>query len=234
MRLRHGSPAFGIAGYLARDTWNDVKGSRLLVRNFYGALRVYDDEGKGAGAVTMGPVRILMHGTIDHGEQFQLPQNRRLATTYYAVNSGVGLAIRKLQMSGPIRVAVIGLGAGTLATYARPVDRYTFYDINPLVPNIARKQFHFLPECMASPCSVVMGDARLSLESEPSQRFDVLAVDAFSGDAIPVHLLTRQAAELYWRHLTPDGVLAVHVSNHYPRPRSGGRAVGGGGWQSGP
>jgi hypothetical protein len=203
--------AFGIAGYLARDTWNDVKGSRLLVRNFYGALRVYDDEGKGP----MGPVRTLMHGTIDHGEQFQLPQYRRIATTYYAVNSGVGLAIRNLQTSGPIRVGVIGLGAGTLATYARPVDRYTFYDINPLVPNIARTQFHFLPDCMASPCSVVMGDARLSLESEPSQQFDVLAVDAFSGDAIPVHLLTRQAYQLYWRHLKPDGVLAVHVSNHY-------------------
>jgi SAM-dependent methyltransferase len=203
--------ACGIAGYLTRDTWNDFKDSRVLARNFYGALRVYDDEGKG----TMGPVRILMHGTIDHGEQFQLPQYRRLATTYYAVNSGVGLAIRKLQMTGAINVGVIGLGAGTIATYARPIDRYTFYDINPIVPRIARTQFHFLPDCMARDCSVVMGDARLSLEREPSRQFDVLAVDAFSGDAIPVHLLTRQAFQLYWRHLKPDGVLAVHVSNHY-------------------
>jgi len=203
--------ACGIAGFLTRDTWNDFKNSRVLARNFYGALRVFDDEGKGP----MGPVRTLMHGTIDHGEQFQLPQYRRLATTYYAVNSGVGLAIRKLQMTGSLNVGVIGLGAGTIATYARPIDRYTFYDINPIVPRIARTQFHFLPDCMARDCSVVMGDARLSLERELSRQFDVLAVDAFSGDAIPVHLLTKQAFQLYWRHLKPDGVLAVHVSNHF-------------------
>ena len=108
----------------------------------------------------MGPVRTLRHGTIDHGEQFLLPQNQRFATTYYAANSGVGLAIRKLQTSGPINVGVIGLGAGTIATYARPVDHYTFYDINPLVLHIARTQFRFLRDCMA-PNEVVLGDARL-------------------------------------------------------------------------
>jgi SAM-dependent methyltransferase len=203
--------AIGIAGFLARDTWNNVKGSRLLARNFYGALRVYDEESSGS----MGLVRTLRHGTIDHGEQFQLPQNQRFATTYYAVNSGVGRAIQKLQVSGPINVGVIGLGAGTLATYARPADHYTFYDINPLVLHIARTEFRFLRQCMARDCNVVLGDARLSLEREQSKQFDVLAVDAFSGDAIPVHLLTRQAYELYWRHLKPDGVLAVHVSNKY-------------------
>ena len=203
--------AFGMAGFLARGTWNEFRDSRVLARNFYGALRVFDDEGKGP----MGPVRTLMHGTIDHGEQFLLPQYQRLATTYYAVNSGVGLTIRKLQTTGPINVGVIGLGSGTLATYARPIDRYTFYDINPIVPRIARTQFHFLRDCMTRDCSVVMGDARLSLERERSKQFDVLAVDAFSGDAIPVHLLTREAFRLYWRHLKPDGVLAVHVSNHY-------------------
>jgi spermidine synthase len=111
-------------------------------------------------------------------------------------------------------VGVIGLGAGTLATYGRPIDHYTFYDINPLVPGIARTQFRFLTTCMA-PHEIVLGDARLSLEREQSKQFDVLAVDAFSGDAIPVHLLTRQAYALYWRHLKPDGVLAVHVSNRY-------------------
>ena len=202
--------AIGIAGFLARDTWNNVKDSRLLARNFYGALRVYDSESSGS----MGPVRTLRHGTIDHGEQFLLPQNQRFATTYYAVNSGVGKAIQKLQVSGPINVGVIGLGAGTIATYARPVDHYTFYDINPLVLHIARTEFRFLRQCMA-PNEVVLGDARLSLERESSKQFDVLAVDAFSGDAIPVHLLTRQAYKLYWRHLKPDGVLAVHVSNKY-------------------
>jgi SAM-dependent methyltransferase len=202
--------ACGIAGFLARDEWNDVKDSKVLVRNFYGALRVSDDESSG----TMGPVRTLRHGTIDHGEEFLLPQNERFATTYYAVNSGVGLTIRRLQLAGPINVGVIGLGAGTIATYARPIDHYTFYDINPLVPRIAQTQFHFLRDSTA-PREIVLGDARLSLEREPSKQFDVLAVDAFSGDAIPVHLLTRQAYQLYWRHLKPDGVLAVHVSNHY-------------------
>jgi SAM-dependent methyltransferase len=202
--------AVGIAGFLARDTWNNVKGSRVLARNFYGALRVYDEESSGS----MGPVRTLRHGTIDHGEEFLLPQNERFATTYYAAKSGVGLAIHNLQMTGGINVGVIGLGAGTIATYARPIDRYTFYDINPLVLQISRTQFHFLRDCMA-PNEVILGDARLSLEREQSKQFDVLAVDAFSGDAIPVHLLTRQAFQLFWRHLKPDGVLAVHVSNKY-------------------
>ena len=202
--------AIGMAGFLARDTFNNVKDSRLLARNFYGALRVYDQESSGS----MGPVRTLRHGTIDHGEEFLLPQNQRFATTYYAVDSGVGKAIQKLQISGPINVGVIGLGAGTIATYGRPVDHYTFYDINPLVLHIARTEFRFLRQCLAQN-EVVLGDARLSLEREPSKQFDVLAVDAFSGDAIPVHLLTRQAYKLYWRHLKPDGVLAVHVSNKY-------------------
>ncbi len=202
--------AVGITGFLARDTYNSVKHSQVLVRNFYGALRVYDEASDGS----WGTVRVLRHGTIDHGEQFLAPQHQRFATTYYSTNSGVGLAIQKLQTYGPMNVGVIGLGSGTLATYARPIDHYTFYDINPLVPGIAQTQFHFLDGCMA-PHEIVLGDARLSLEREKSKQFDVLAVDAFSGDAIPVHLLTRQAYALYWRHLKPDGVLAVHVSNRY-------------------
>jgi SAM-dependent methyltransferase len=202
--------AFGITGFLARDTWKSIGHSRVLVRNFYGALVVYDTETDG----NMGPARVLRHGTIDHGEQFLWPQNRRFPTTYYARKSGVGIAIQTLQLQGPMHVGVIGLGAGTLTTYARPIDRYRVYDINPLVLKIAQTQFTFLLDCMA-PHDVVMGDARLSLENEPPQGFDVLAVDAFSGDAIPVHLLTREAYSLYWRHLKPDGVLAVHVSNRY-------------------
>jgi SAM-dependent methyltransferase len=202
--------AVGVAGFLAHDTYNDVKDSQVLARNFYGALRVYDTDTTGK----MGPVRTLRHGTIDHGEEFLWPQNERFPTTYYSVSSGVGIAIRKLQMTGGLHVGVIGLGSGTIAAYARPVDHYTFYDINPAVQRIARNWFHFLRDC-PGPNEVVLGDARLSLEKQPSQQFDVLAVDAFSGDAIPVHLLTREAFELYWRHLKPDGVLAVHVSNKY-------------------
>ena len=201
---------FGITGFLARDTWHSIGHARVLARNFYGALVVYDQQTDGS----MGPTRILRHGTIDHGEQFLWPQNRRFPTTYYAKKSGIGLTIQTLDMQGPLNVGVIGLGAGTLATYARPIDHYRFYDINPLVLKIAQSQFTYLKDCMA-PNEVVMGDARLKLEQEPVQKFDVLAVDAFSGDAIPVHLLTREAYRLYWKHLKPDGVLAVHVSNRY-------------------
>jgi len=202
--------AVGMAGFLARDTWNSVSDSRVLVRNFYGALHVYDTDSDGS----LGLVRVLKHGTIDHGEEFLTPQFERLATTYYSTNSGIGLTIRKLQAAGPMNVGVIGLGSGTIATYGRAGDRYTFYDINPLVPHIARTEFRFLRDSPAAN-EIVLGDARLSLERESSKQFDVLAVDAFSGDAIPVHLLTRQAFALYWRHLKPDGVLAVHVSNRY-------------------
>jgi hypothetical protein len=202
--------AIGITLFLAHDTWKSLSNSRLLVRNFYGALEVYDT----TNDASMGPVRVLRHGTIDHGEQFLWPQNARIPTTYYARKSGIGLTIQTLQLQGPMNVGMIGLGAGTITTYARPIDHYRVYDINPLVLKIAQTQFTFLRDCMA-PHEVVMGDARLSLEREPSQKFDVLAVDAFSGDAIPVHLLTREAYQLYWRHLKPDGVLAVHVSNRY-------------------
>jgi hypothetical protein len=202
--------AFGITGFLVRDTWKSIGHARLLARNFYGALVVYDQQTDGS----MGPTRVLRHGTIDHGEQFLWPQNRRFPTTYYAKKSGIGMTIQALDMQGPLNVGVIGLGAGTLATYGRPVDRYHIYEINPLVLKIATTQFTFLLDCMA-PHDVAMGDARLTMESEPVQKFDVLAVDAFSGDAIPVHLLTREAYRLYWKHLKPDGVLAVHVSNRY-------------------
>jgi SAM-dependent methyltransferase len=203
--------AFGITGFLIRDTWRSIGHARVLARNFYGALVVYDQQTDGS----MGPARILRHGTIDHGEQFLWPQNRRFPTTYYAKKSGIGLTIQTLDMQGPLNVGVIGLGAGTLTAYARPIDRYRIYDINPLVLKIANTQFTFLKDCMAPEHPVEMGDARLTLENEPVQKFDVLAVDAFSGDAIPVHLLTREAYRLYWKHLKPDGVLAVHVSNRY-------------------
>jgi spermidine synthase len=202
--------AFGMTGFLARDTWNSVKHARVRVRNFYGALLVYDNE----GVPTTGPYRVLRHGTIDHGEQFLWPQNQRIATTYYTHGSGLGVALLNMMMQGSMTVGSIGLGAGTTATYARPIDHYFIYDINPAVLKIATEQFTFLRDCMA-PHEVIMGDARLQLESEAPKHFDLLAVDAFSGDAIPVHLLTREAFQLYWRHLQPNGVLAVHVSNKY-------------------
>src|SRR5262249_28050591 len=142
-----------------------------------------------------------------------------LPTTYYGPNTGVGVAIRSKQKTGrAIRVGVIGLGTGTVAAYGRLGDYYRYYEINPLVLNLARTQFFFLPDCKAK-LDVAMGDARLSLERELAQgspeNFDVLAVDAFSSDSIPVHLLTREAMLLYFRHLRDDGILAVHISNRY-------------------
>jgi len=156
----------------------------------------------------------LMNGTIDHGLQFLSPARRRQPTTYYSANSGIGITLKAAGATTPLGVGVIGLGAGTLAAYGRPGDHYEFYEINPLVVRIANQDFSFLRDSKAK-IDVVLGDARLSLEQEPPQGFEVLAVDAFSGDSIPVHLLTREAFELYFRHLQPDGVLAVHISNQF-------------------
>jgi hypothetical protein len=198
----------GYAGFLIQQRGRDV---RVLVRNFYGGLKVVDAT---ADDDDSQPIRRLTHGTITHGEQYLDPRFQGRPTTYYGPNTGVGRAIRQLQQSGPMRVGVIGLGTGTLAAYGRPGDYYRIYDINPLVLRIATTQFTFLKNCKAR-VEVTLGDARLSLEREPPQHFDILAVDAFSSDAIPVHLLTREAFVLYFQHLKANGVLAVHVSNKH-------------------
>ncbi len=173
-------------------------------RNFYGPLRVED----------RGVVRTLMNGTINHGAEYTTPFGSDEPVSYYSRTSGIGVALAELGRKGPLRVGTIGLGAGTIAAYARPGDVYRFYDINPAVPDIARRYFHYLDLCKTS-CDIVLGDARLSLEREDPQQFDLLAVDAFTSDSIPVHLLTREAFALYWRHLKPGGILAVHTSNSY-------------------
>ncbi len=199
-----------LAVYLGLHIRDYDKGARVLVRNFYGGLRVRDS----GPATAQDSVRTLTHGTINHGEEYLNPARRDLPTTYYGPNTGVGVAIREKQKSGAIRVGVIGLGTGTIAIYGRPGDYYRFYEINPLVPRIARTEFHFVPDSKAH-VEIAMGDARLSLEREQPENFDVLAVDAFSSDSIPVHLLTREAIDLFFRHLKPDGLLAVHISNRY-------------------
>jgi len=199
-----------ITGYLGFIIHQRAGSARLLVRNFYGGLRVFEDTADDSDE----PVRRLMHGTITHGEQFLNPKLANLPTTYYGPDTGVGRAIRQWQENGPVRVGVIGLGTGTLAAYGRAGDYVRFYEINPLVLQLARTEFSFLRISKAR-VEVAMGDARLSLEREAPENFDVLAVDAFSSDAIPVHLLTREAFELYFRHLKPAGVLAVHVSNKH-------------------
>jgi hypothetical protein len=185
--------------------------SVLLTRNFYGSLRVQDTALTETNRIV---VRRLINGSILHGIEVKDPRLRRTPLSYYARPSGIGRVITELGKRGPITVGVIGQGVGTLAGYGRAGDTYRFYEINPAVDRIAHDLFWYLPTNPARQ-SVVIGDGRLSLEREPSQHFDVLAVDAFLSDSIPLHLLTREAFSLYWRHLKPDGVLAVHVSNRY-------------------
>jgi spermidine synthase len=200
----------GIGGYAAEETWRSLGNAIVLARNFYGAMAVVDVPAAGA----LGPERLLRHGVIEHGEQFLDPRFALHPTAYYAENSGVGLAIRALMTRGALHIGMIGLGTGTLLAYGRSSDRFAIYEINPDVIRIARADFTFLSGSPAV-SRIVAGDARLSLRNEPPQEFDLLAVDAFSGDAIPVHLLTREAFELYRGHLKPEGVLAVHVTNRY-------------------
>ena len=199
-----------LAVYVGLQVKNSTRGARVAVRNFYGGLRVKDN----GPATQLDATRSLTHGTINHGEQYLNLARRDWPTTYYGPKTGIGVAIHDKQKSGAIRVGVIGLGTGTIAAYGRLGDYYRYYEINPLVLKLATTEFTFLGDCKAKH-EVAMGDARLSLERERPENFDVLAVDAFSSDAIPVHLLTEQAMQLYFRHLKHDGILAVHISNRY-------------------
>jgi hypothetical protein len=180
------------------------------VRNFYGLLRVQE------AAATAGQpaVRQLINGTIVHGIEILESARRAEATTYYGAESGAAAALANAHEHGSIHAGSIGLGAGTLASYGQPGDRFTFYEINPAVVQVAASQFDFLRDSRAQ-IEIVPGDARISLERQPIQNFDVLLVDAFSGDAIPVHLLTRESFQLYFRHLKPEGGLAIHISNKF-------------------
>jgi hypothetical protein len=183
-----------------------AESTRAMVRNFYGGLRVTE-----YNTGTEDEARTMVHGTVIHGKQFTLPQRSNERITYYSPGSGIGLALKALR-SSPLKVGVICLGAGSLAAYAERGDVFRFYEINPLVEMLARTEFTYLSGSRGR-TEVVLGDGRLSLEREPDQRYDLLAVDAFSGDSIPVHLLTTQALELYFRHLKPGGILALHVTN---------------------
>ncbi|WP_419805567.1 spermidine synthase [Terriglobus sp.] len=178
-------------------------------RNFYGTLRV--QQNTNARGET---VRTLANGSIRHGTQIFTPGLVHMPTTYYAYDSGVGLAIRFCCGDTPRRIGVVGLGAGTLAAYGRASDTIRFYDINPAVEPVARNLFAYLRQTPAR-VTIVPGDARASLNAEPPQHFNVLVVDAFSGDAIPLHLLTAEAMKIYQRHLAPGGILAFHVSNQH-------------------
>ena len=178
-------------------------------RNFYGVLTVYEHEKKDPTSHHF----LLQHGRITHGLQFVDPAQAMLPVSYYGEESGIGLGVAALP-AGPRRIGVVGLGTGTMAAFGRAGDYLRFYEINPQVKTVATNWFSYLHKCPGN-VEVVPGDARLSLEREPPQHLDLLVLDAFSGDAIPVHLLTKEAFEAYQRHLNTNAIIAVHISNHY-------------------
>jgi SAM-dependent methyltransferase len=201
--------AFFQANVLGEDTLVEL-------RSFYGSLRVTETHLPPEAETT----RTLYHGRIQHGTQLFGNGLRTQPSTYYAHNSGAGLALDLCchDANGeatPRRIGVVGLGASTLAAYGRPGDTITFYEIDPLVERLARALFTYLRDSKAK-IQVVPGDARLSIARDrTSPPFDVLVLDAFSGDAVPIHLLTAQAIALYRRHLRPGGILAIHISSQY-------------------
>ncbi len=202
--------------FLGRHIEESREQSIAMRRGFYGVLKVEEINSDSPSAF-----RSLHHGRISHGRQYRAESERRLATTYYSLNSGVGavfecLPARTVVPAQPVHIGVVGLGVGTITSYAEKGDRFRVYEINPQVEEFARSHFTYLADCRGEE-QVIPGDARISLERELAQghpqQFDALFVDAFSGDSIPIHLLTHEAFDLYFKHLKPGGVLAIHVTN---------------------
>ena len=196
----------GLALLRISDHRTKAEGVTWMGRNFYGALKVFTHATDG--------YRSMLHGQIIHGQQFTAPEKQQLPTSYFTHQAGVGLALDAKATQGPLHVGVIGVGAGTLLTYGRKEDHYHLYEIDPLVIQLAKQEFTFIRDAKAQ-TDFVLGDARLQLERELPQNFDVLVVDAFSGDSVPVHLLTREAFAIYFKHLKSNGVLAVHITNAF-------------------
>jgi hypothetical protein len=190
-------------------------------RNFYGALQVIERDADDPARHRLE----LTNGGVVHGSQLADPRQRRKPTVYYGASSGLAAGIAAARESaraagghGELRIGCIGLGVGSIAAYLFPGDTLRIYELNPAVLAVARENFTFLADAPAR-AEVVLGDARLSLERELAttgpRRFDLLVVDAFTGDAIPAHLLTRECLQLYAGHLAPDGRLMLHISNRY-------------------
>ena len=192
----------------------DAGASISSTRGFYGVLKVFEHN----PTIPDQRYYTLVHGVTSHGLQFTAEPQASWPTTYYAESSGIGLAVEQLPPLPRRHIGMVGLGTGTVATYGRIGDRVRIYEIDPQVEHLARTRFTYLARSPAN-IRVVMGDARVSMERELAahepQGFDVLALDAFTSDAIPVHLLTKEAFEIYLQHLKPDGVIAVHTSNRY-------------------
>ena len=207
--------AIGVIGTGAWFVKQEHNNAVEVTRNFYGVLKVksYDDPKNEDYLVR------LVHGAILHGEQYPNEKWRLLPTTYYTPTSGFGRAVNLQREISPKtnntqRIGMIGLGVGTVAAYCREGDICRIYEINAEVERLARKHFTYLADSKAK-VSVVLGDARLSLEREASNQFNVLAVDAFSGDSIPMHLITQEAVRAFMAQVTGNGILAYHVSNRF-------------------
>ena len=211
-----GSLAIAVAlGYVLLDL---RKQSIYVTRSFYGAYRVKEGPTMLLNGIdwplTYGTARILLSGQIYHGLQFTNPAYAMMPTAYFCPEQGMGATFRAMPDRTNRNVGVVGLGAGTLATYARPGDYFRFYEINPDVVHIAETYFTFLTNCPARH-DIILGDGRLSLEGEPDQNFDLLLLDAFAGDSVPLHLLTDQAMQIYRRHVKPDGLIMFNISNSH-------------------
>ena len=207
--------AIGVVGTGAWFAKQEHNNAIEVTRNFYGVLKVksYDDMG------SENYLLRLVHGAILHGEQYPHEKWRNQPTTYYTPTSGFGRAVNAQREMAPLsyskqRIGMIGLGAGTVAAYCRESDVCRIYEINAEVERLARKHFTYLADSKAKPL-VIIGDARLSLEREAGNLFNVLAVDAFSGDSIPMHLITQEAVRAFMAHVASNGILAYHVSNRF-------------------
>jgi len=187
-----------------------LSGSLTVTRGFYGVLKVNDNDASSPELHHL----TLQHGATIHGLQYLAPEKRTEPSSYYTSTSGVGRLLRAHKPTGDRRIGAVGLGCGTLAAWGRKGDTFRFYEINDDVARLATSTFTYLKDSKAK-TELVMGDARLRMEGEPDQQYDVIILDAFSSDAIPVHLLTLEAFATYQRHLKPDGAIVVHVSNRY-------------------
>ncbi|MFT3869164.1 MAG: fused MFS/spermidine synthase [Nibricoccus sp.] len=200
--------AWGVAAIFAAGTFYDLQPGKVLhvERSFFGVNRVTLEP--------QGPYHLLFHGRTLHGMQSLDVSRRREALTYYHATGPIGEVFGKYGQDKNLRVGLVGLGAGSLATYARPGQSWTFYEIDPVVEAIARnrKYFSYLSDAKA-PIPVKLGDARVNLALAQNGSFQMLVLDAYSSDAIPIHLVTREAFLLYLQKLAPKGIIAIHISN---------------------
>jgi SAM-dependent methyltransferase len=195
---------------VVRGAQEYTEGVRVMERDFYGVVRTVDH-------LSPVPYRSMYHGGIMHGGQLLGDSFRNTPADYFGPSSGYGrvfASLREMEPKKPLAVGVIGLGAGVIAAWMKPGDRLVFYEISPRVVDIAQREFTFLQDTSAK-TEVVLGDGRLSLEREPPRGYDLLGIDAFSGDSIPMHLVTREAMAIYARHIKPDGVIVFQATNRF-------------------